>query len=160
MRRPTHSAGPTNPASPTTPAGPTHSAGPTTPAGPGRFTRATLAAVALDSFAVVLFVVIGRASHHHGETLHGFASTSWPFAVGLALGEVLAARLPSCSPAAPGAGALVTVSAVAVGMGLRVVAGQGTAAAFIVVALLCLGAVMVGARWAVGALARRAAPSP
>jgi len=35
---------------------------------------------------VLAFVVIGRASHHAGETLAGVASTSWPFLAGLAAG--------------------------------------------------------------------------
>jgi hypothetical protein len=40
-------------------------------------------------------------------------------------------------------------------MVLRVVAGQGTAVAFIIVALCFLGATMLGGRMLAGALARR-----
>jgi hypothetical protein len=101
------------------------------------------AAAAVDLVAVVLFVVIGRASHHHGETVGGFVSTAWPFAVGVAGGWLTVARRP---PAAVLSGLVVCVVTVAVGMALRVVAGQGTAAAFIAVALCFLGAVMVGGR--------------
>ena len=116
--------------------------------------RRGMAVVAIDILVVVLFVVIGRASHHHGETFGGFLSTWWPFAAGLAVGEVLSARLESGWQGWLRAGAVVTVSTVAVGMVLRVVAGQGTAVAFIVVALVFLGAFMIGGRAAIAALAR------
>lgn len=43
-------------------------------------------------------------------------------------------------------GVLVCVSTVALGMALRVVSGQGTAVAFVLVALGFLGAVMLGWR--------------
>jgi hypothetical protein len=109
--------------------------------------------------AVVVFVVIGRASHHHGQTLGGFLSTVWPFAAGLAVGEVLVAFGRSRSLASPWMGAVVAVSTVAVGMVLRVVGGQGTAAAFVVVAMVFLGAVMTGGRLVGAALARRLSPT-
>ena len=35
---------------------------------------------------VLVFVVIGRASHSKGESFPGLASTSWPFLAGLAVG--------------------------------------------------------------------------
>lgn len=108
--------------------------------------------VALDGLGVVVFVVIGRASHHHGETAQGVASTLWPFGVGAVAGwAVLAARASArrdaaARPASLMSGVTVCVSTVALGMVLRVVAGQGTAPAFIVVATAFLGAVMVGWR--------------
>jgi peptidoglycan/LPS O-acetylase OafA/YrhL len=109
--------------------------------------------VGLDLVVVLAFVAIGRANHHHGETAAGLASTAWPFLVGLACGWALlvARRRPGDRLVDGVAVALVTV---AVGMVLRVLAGQGTAAAFIVVAVCFLGACMVGWR-AVGLLARR-----
>ena len=106
--------------------------------------RAALA-LALDGACVLVFVVIGRASHAHGESLRGVASTAWPFLAGLAGGwlAVRAWRRPQAlAPAGMGAW-LGTVGA---GMALRVLAGQGTAAAFIVVALVFLGLFMLGWR--------------
>ena len=101
------------------------------------------------------FVLIGRASHHHGETVGGFLSTVWPFAVGLLAGWVVTRRR---SPARMATGAVVTLATVAVGMVLRVVSGAGTAAAFIVVALCFLGAVMVGGRLLLGRIERAQGP--
>jgi peptidoglycan/LPS O-acetylase OafA/YrhL len=106
--------------------------------------RANAAAAALDLGAVALFVVIGRASHHHGESPAGIASTAWPFVAGLVAGWLVVARR---SPATMPAGAVVCAATVAVGMVLRVVAGQGTAAAFVAVATGFLGAVMLGGRF-------------
>ena len=117
-------------------------------------------AAAVDVTAVALFVVIGRASHRHAETVAGIASTAWPFAVGLgtgwaflaALGRRRGARL---DPSSLSSGAAVCASTVACGMTLRVVAGQGTAPTFTGVATGFLGALMVGGRAALGAATRR-----
>jgi peptidoglycan/LPS O-acetylase OafA/YrhL len=111
--------------------------------------------MAVDVLAVVLFVVIGRASHHHGETVGGILTTAWPFLAGLVAGWVAASRWP---PRSLRAGAAVCVVTVAIGMALRVVAGQGTAAAFIVVALAFLGAALLGHRLVAASLGRRLAP--
>jgi peptidoglycan/LPS O-acetylase OafA/YrhL len=105
----------------------------------------------VDLVALVAFVVIGRASHHHGETLSGFVSTAWPFAVGILAGWLVSTRR---ALSAARTGAVVCVVTVAVGMVLRVVAGQGTAVAFVVVALVFLGAVMILGRLVVERLAR------
>lgn len=110
------------------------------------------AAVVLDIAALVLFVSIGRASHHDGVTVAGFISTVWPFAVGLGAGWLLTSR----RLASVRSGALVAAMTVGVGMALRVVAGQGTAAAFVVVAVCFLGAVMVGGRSVLLLAVRRA----
>ena len=109
---------------------------------------------AADLLAVVVFVVIGRANHHHGESARGLVSTAWPFVAGLAVGWlVLLVRGRAGDSVADGV--VVVGCTVAVGMVLRVVAGQGTAVAFIVVALAFLGACMVGWRVALAALRRR-----
>jgi Protein of unknown function (DUF3054) len=102
-------------------------------------------ALALDVVAVLVFVGIGRSVHTHGVSIGGVASTAWPFAVGLAVGwlALFVLRRPAGSIVS---GALVCVLTVGVGMTLRVLAGQGTAVAFIVVALCFLGATMCGWR--------------
>lgn len=108
----------------------------------------------LDAAAVVVFVVIGRSSHHHGLALAGVVSTTWPFALGAALGWALlvwgAQRGDSVR-----AGVVVWLSTVIVGMVARALAGQGTAVAFIAVALGFLGAVMLLPRVAAGVRRRR-----
>jgi Protein of unknown function (DUF3054) len=108
------------------------------------------AAALLDVCCVLAFVAIGRASHHDGESLAGLAGTSWPFLAGLALG-LLAVRAWRRPGAIVPAGVGAWLGAVAAGMVLRVVAGQGTAGAFIAVALAFLGLFLLGWR-AVAAL--------
>ena len=106
--------------------------------------RAALA-LAADVCCVLAFVVIGRANHHAGETLAGVASTAWPFLAGLAAGE-LAARAWRRPLALIPAGVGVWLGAVAGGQLLRVVAGQGTEVAFVIVSLLFLGLFLLGWR--------------
>ncbi|HEX3565474.1 MAG TPA: DUF3054 domain-containing protein [Acidimicrobiales bacterium] len=101
--------------------------------------------VALDLVMVLVFVAIGRAAHAHGLTVAGLASTAWPFLAALAVGWLIVSvgrrdgrTLPS--------GLVVWISTVALGMALRVVAGQGTAVAFVFLALGFLGLTMLGWR--------------
>jgi FtsH-binding integral membrane protein len=121
--------------------------------------RSARLAVALDVCCVLIFVIIGRANHAKGETLGGITSTAWPFLAGLAVGWVLsrAWRRPI---ALRHPGVIVWLVTVALGMMLRVVSGQGTAVAFIVVALAFLGLCLLGWRlvWKLVARARRLAP--
>ena len=113
--------------------------------------RSAVRAAVLDACCVLLFVVIGRASHSKGETLAGVASTLWPFLAGLAAGW-LAARAWRRPAAIVPSGAAAWLGAVGIGMVFRVLAGQGTAFTFIVVALAFLGLFLLGwrlaARWA------------
>ena len=109
--------------------------------------RSVWLAVVLDCCCVLVFVIIGRASHTKGESLAGIASTAWPFLAGLAGGWLAARawRRPSrLWPAGVGA----WLGAVALGMVLRVVSGQGTAVAFVIVALVFLGLFLLGWRLA------------
>lgn len=117
-------------------------------------------AAVIDVAAVVVFVVIGRSAHHHGETAVGIVSTSWPFLVGLLAGWVIL-RARGSEGASVRQGVVPWLATVTVGMILRVVAGQGTAVAFIIVALCFLGATMLGGRLVASALRRRGrSPSP
>jgi FtsH-binding integral membrane protein len=111
-------------------------------------------AVILDCCCVLLFVVIGRADHAHGESLAGIASTAWPFLAGLA-GGWLAARAWRQPFRLWPAGVGAWLGAVALGMLFRVVSGQGTAVAFVVVALAFLGLLLLGWRWVRLAVLRR-----
>jgi hypothetical protein len=121
-----------------------------------RSPRPLLPAV-LDICVVLAFVIIGRASHTKGEALGGIASTAWPFLAGLAIGWVAARAWRRPREMAP-AGVSAWLCTVAFGMVLRVVSGQGTAFAFILVALAFLGLFLLGWR-AVWLLARRCYPT-
>jgi hypothetical protein len=96
----------------------------------------------LDGIVVLVFVAIGRSVHRHGLDVAGIASTLWPFALGLGCGwlAVLATRQ---DPTGLREGAEITVVTVALGMVLRVLSGQGTVVAFVLVALGFLGAAMM-----------------
>ena len=99
----------------------------------------------VDVCCVLIFVVIGRASHTQGETIAGIASTSWPFLCGLVAGWA-ASRAWRRPLAIRPSGLAVWLCTVALGMILRVLAGQGTAIAFIAVALAFLGLFLLGWR--------------
>jgi peptidoglycan/LPS O-acetylase OafA/YrhL len=102
-------------------------------------------ATVLDVCCVLAFVTIGRHTHHDGDTLAGIWHTGWPFLAGLVIGLVAARywwRPQAIRPAGLGA----WLGAAGVGMVIRVLAGQGTAAAFIVVAFAFLAVLLLGWR--------------
>lgn len=115
--------------------------------------RLTRFAVGIDVLCVLIFVIIGRASHAKGEALAGIVSTSWPFLAGLAAGWI-ASRSWRRPLALRPAGLTIWLSTVAIGMLLRVISGQGTAVAFIVVALAFLGLFLLGWRLLAALLGR------
>jgi Protein of unknown function (DUF3054) len=116
--------------------------------------RVAAVGAGLEVVAVLVFVAIGRSSHQDGLTVAGMASTSWPFLVGLVTGWLLVRAWQRPTAMLP-TGITVWISCVALGMVLRALAGQGTAAAFIAVALGFLGLEVLGWR----ALARLPVPS-
>jgi hypothetical protein len=120
--------------------------------------RSARVAVVLDIACVLIFVIIGRASHTKGESLAGIASTAWPFLAGLGIGW-LASRAWRRPLAILPVGLVVWLSTVAIGMVARVISGQGTAVAFIAVALVFLALFLLGWRL-LARLARRGRPDP
>ena len=120
--------------------------------------RPARVAAVLDICCVVIFVVIGRASHVKGESLAGIASTSWPFLCGLAAGWLVSRAWRRPLALLP-AGVAAWLATVALGMILRVVSGQGTALSFVIVALVFLGLFLLGWRL-VWKLAARRTPGP
>lgn len=111
----------------------------------------------VDAVLVLVFAVIGRASH--GESPAGFLITAWPFLVALLVGHVVAALLPA-RPRRPwslGWGAVVWVVTVVGGLLLRVAAGDTAQIAFVIVTTLVLGLFLVGWRAVAAFLRRRAA---
>ncbi len=93
----------------------------------------------------MIFVVIGRANHHAGGGAAGLAETAWPFLAAAVLGTLVTRAWRRPAALVP-TGVGVWLCTVAVGMLLRVVAGQGTAFAFILVALAFLGLFQLGWR--------------
>ncbi|WP_336651408.1 MULTISPECIES: DUF3054 domain-containing protein [unclassified Leucobacter] len=106
--------------------------------------RAALA-LAVDAALVLLFAGIGRASHSRGGALLGLIETAWPFLVGLLLvwgwGMVWREPVRLLRSGVP-----VWVGTVVLGMAMRLLSGQGTAPAFIIVATVTLGAFLLGWR--------------
>jgi hypothetical protein len=107
--------------------------------------KAPLVAFVIDVVLVLVFVLVGRRSHGEAETAAGILDTMWPFLVGLVLGWLvtLAWRRPLAIlwPGIP-----IWLMTVAAGMLLRVAAGQGAEASFIVVATIVLGVFLIGWR--------------
>ena len=98
-----------------------------------------------DFCCVLLFVVIGRANHHDGGALAGLWDTFRPFVAGAVAGMVVTRFWRRPTALLP-TGVGIWLGTVAVGMALRVLAGQGTAFAFILVALAFLGLFQLGWR--------------
>ena len=106
---------------------------------------AAVLATLLDVCCVLVFVAIGRDAHHNGDSLAGLWHTAWPFLAGLAVG-LAAARYWRRPQAIAPAGVGAWLGAAGLGMAIRVLAGQGTAAAFIVVAAAFLALFLLGWR--------------
>jgi hypothetical protein len=103
---------------------------------------------ALDVAVLVLFVLIGRRTHHEDAGTGGFFRVLWPFAVGLAAGWALAgvARAPLRFRRAT----IAWLTTVAIGVALRIaVQGHEFKVTFLFVALAFLGVGMLGWRGAV-----------
>ena len=98
-----------------------------------------------DFISVLVFVTIGRHTHKDGNPLTGTFTTLWPFAVGLLVGWVVVSRTHRVATTRS-SGLIIALSAVVVGMVLRVVSGQGTALAFVIVASAFLSFCLVGWR--------------
>lgn len=121
---------------------------------PSRTPAGFAATVGIDLLAVIVFVIIGRASH--GEGILGLLVTLWPFAVGLLVGHVLALVLGQRETrSVRWAGVVVWVSTVVVGMVLRAVSGQGVQLSFVIVTVLVLAALLLGWRLVAWLIARR-----
>ncbi|MCE4027058.1 DUF3054 domain-containing protein [Microbacterium sp. Au-Mic1] len=110
-------------------------------------------ALGIDAVLVIVFAVIGRASHERAVDALGVLETAWPFLVGLAAGWLVLRAWRA--PAAPvRTGVLLAVVTVVLGMILRVVSGGTTAVAFIIVATVSL-LVFLGGWRAIAALVVR-----
>lgn len=98
--------------------------------------------LAIDLLLVAVFAVIGRLSHYGSLTPAGWWQTAWPFLAGTVLAWLLL-RLLHRHTGAVTSGVAVWLVTLGGGMLLRQVSGQGTAPAFVIVATLTLGVLLV-----------------
>jgi hypothetical protein len=98
-----------------------------------------------DVILVLVFVLIGRASHKEALSLLGILTTLWPFLVGLVIGHIVmrAWRSPL---RIVWTGIGIWISTVVVGMLLRLASGQGVVLSFVIVATIVLGVFLLGWR--------------
>jgi hypothetical protein len=109
----------------------------------------------LDVALVLVFCAIGRRSHDEANAVTGLVSTAWPFLGGLAAGWVAAVRLRAEPAGVYPFGVSVWFGALAGGMALRVLGGQGTAFSFIIVAAIVLAIFLLGWRGIATLVVRR-----
>lgn len=115
-------------------------------------TASVIIAAAIDVVVVLVFALVGRASHN--ENAAGLFETAWPFLVGLAAGWLIvrAWRHPR---RIVWTGLGIWAVTVTGGMLLRVASGQGTAFAFVLVATATLAVLLIGWRVLATLLSRR-----
>ncbi len=91
----------------------------------------------IDLVFVVIFAIVGRASHTESLTIPGIAQTAWPFLVACLLGWVVVSLLDDTGYG-PRAALVVWLVTVLAGMGLRLVAGGTAELPFVLVATAIL----------------------
>ncbi len=120
-----------------------------------RATMPRAATILIDAVLVVAFCLLGRLSHDEGifGDPAGTLQMIWPFLVALLLAHgVLVLRRAPAERMLPGV--MIWVLTVVIGLLLRVLSTQGTAVAFVIVAVLVLAAFLLGWRL-IGVLVRR-----
>lgn len=113
-----------------------------------------MAAVA-DAVVILLFASIGRDAHARGDIVTGAFATAWPFLAGAALSWLLL-RVWKAPLAVWPSGIAVWIGAVVAGMLLRALTGQTVVVAFVIVATLSLGVLLLGYRAAAALVSRLA----
>lgn len=116
--------------------------------------RAIALSLLADAALILVFVLIGRASHDENPVL-GALVTLWPFFAGLALGWIVT-RAWKAPTAIVRTGLPVWAVTVVVGMLLRLASGQGVQLSFIIVTAIVLAFFLLGWR-AIASLVRRRA---
>jgi hypothetical protein len=98
-----------------------------------------------DIAVLVVFVLVGRRSHHEDAGLAGFLRVWWPFAVALGVAWIVTGLFRA--PLAWSRAVIAWLLTVALGMALRIAAqGRDFKVAFAIVTLLFVGAGMLGWR--------------
>lgn len=96
----------------------------------------------LDVLAVVVFTVVGMATHESGD---GFVTVLWPFVVGLAIAWTVPA-VRSLPLLIWPSGVIVWATTTVVGLALRALTGGGVSGAFPWVAAGVLALLLIGWR--------------
>lgn len=102
-------------------------------------------AVVLDILLVVLFIAIGRASHHESLKPVEVLVTAWPFILALAIGWVVM-LVRKREHMGLGAGIFLWLVTWVGGLALRLSSGDSAATAFIIVAGVTLALFLIGWR--------------
>ncbi|MFC4945426.1 DUF3054 domain-containing protein [Pseudonocardia sp. GCM10023141] len=117
--------------------------------------RIVALALAADVVAVIVFAAIGRASHDEAGDLLGLLGTIAPFAVGLA--AAWATPMVRANPSGLRAGAVVLGATAVIGLLLRLAFLGRLPLAFVLVAVISLGVLLLGWRGLAMLVARRVA---
>lgn len=99
----------------------------------------------IDLVLVVIFAIVGRASHAESLGPVGIAQTAWPFLVACLVGWVVVNLLDDTGYG-PRAALVIWLATLLAGMGLRIVAGETAELAFVLVAAAFLFSAFFGWR--------------
>ena len=99
---------------------------------------------AIDALAILAFATFGRRSHQEGVSIAGVLSVAWPFLVGWAVGATATGLWRD--PRSPVLATRAFAVALPVAFALRAVSGRGLAIAFVIVAVVTTGLLLVGRR--------------
>ncbi|KZC95321.1 hypothetical protein AWH51_09115 [Clavibacter tessellarius] len=115
-----------------------------------------LRAAVLDAALVVVFVLIGRASHGEDLAPSGVLGTAWPFLAASVVGWIVARAWRAPSRIVP-TGLVVWGVTVVVGMVLRALTGEGVVVPFVITTAIILGILLLGWRGIAAVAVRRRA---
>lgn len=115
-----------------------------------------LRAAVLDAALVVVFVLIGRASHGEDLAPSGVLGTAWPFLAAGVVGWIVARAWRAPSRVVP-TGLLVWGVMIVVGMVLRALTGEGVVVPFVITTAIILGILLLGWRGIAAVAVRRRA---
>jgi peptidoglycan/LPS O-acetylase OafA/YrhL len=110
-------------------------------------------AVVLDAALIVVFALVGRASHGEDLAPSGVLGTAWPFLAGGLAGWIVARAWRNPSRVVP-TGLVVWAVTVVVGVVLRALTGEGVVVPFVITTAIILGVLLLGWR-AISALVVR-----
>ena len=110
-------------------------------------------AATVDLICVLVFALVGRRSHAEGSDVIGVLDTAWPFLAGAAVGLLLARAWRDGESLR--VGVVVWLATVVLGVTLRLLSGDTAQPAFVLVATVTLGVLLLGWR-ALLRLVRRA----
>ena len=107
----------------------------------------------VDAAAILLFAALGRRNHGEGTALIGVLVVAAPFLAGWTAAWFITGL--HRTPASARRALVALAVALPIALVLRAATGRGDAPAFVVVAIVFLGLVLVGRRFLAGAIARR-----